>query len=60
MDGLTSSKPMHFYDTLRREIACGVRGAQHRSTKHARFVTCPACLALAGQRPDPEDRRAVH
>ena len=50
MDALTSSTPMHFYDTRLHEIACGVRGAQHRSTKHARFVTCAACIALAGKR----------
>lgn len=59
MEALTSSTPMHLYDTVRREIACGVRGAQHRSTKHARFVTCPACLALAGERRDRKDRTSV-
>jgi hypothetical protein len=40
--GTTSE--VHFYDVDAREIACGVRGADYRSTKHARGVTCEACL----------------
>jgi hypothetical protein len=50
---------MHFFDTLRHEIACGVRGAQHRSTKHSRFVTCPACVSLAREREEAAGRNAV-
>lgn len=63
MDALTSSTPMHFYDTVKHQIACGVRGAEHRSTKHSRFVTCPACVALAGKRlveSDASHHHAMH
>ncbi len=44
---------VHFYDTRLRTILCGLRGFEHRSTKHARGVTCPACLGLLGKRPPP-------
>ncbi len=50
MDALTSSTPIHFYDTRSHTIACGLRGFDHRSTKHARQVTCDACIALLSQR----------
>jgi hypothetical protein len=39
-----TSSAVHFYDVDARAIACGVRGADHRSTKHPRGVTCEACL----------------
>lgn len=51
MDALTPAEPIHFYDTRSRAIACGVRGVDARSTKHARQVTCDACIALLGERP---------
>lgn len=38
--------PVHSYDTGQHRIVCGVRGVEHRSTKHSRSVTCPACVAL--------------
>lgn len=45
---------VHFYDTRSRAIACGVRGLDHRSTKHARQVTCPRCVErLQGRAPEP-------
>ena len=36
---------VHLYDTEGHRIACGEPG-QSNSTKHARGVTCSACLAL--------------
>jgi hypothetical protein len=51
MDALTPVALVHFYDTNSRRIACGVSGFDHRSTKHRRQVTCPACVALLGERP---------
>lgn len=52
---LSSSIPVHFYDTDRHLILCGVRGFADRSTKHARTVTCPTCVELLADR-----RAAVH
>jgi hypothetical protein len=51
MDTLTPAELIHFYDTRSRAIACGVQGFDARSTKHARQVTCDACIALLGERP---------
>jgi hypothetical protein len=51
MENLTPAALIHFYDTRSHEIACGVRGFDARSTKHARQVTCQACVALLGERP---------
>jgi hypothetical protein len=51
MEALTPVSLVHFYDTRSRRIACGVSGFDHRSTKHRRQVTCPACVALLGERP---------
>jgi hypothetical protein len=51
MDPLTPASLVHFYDTRSHEIACGVRGFDHRSTKHSRQVTCQACVGLLGTRP---------
>ena len=50
MDELTVVSPVHFYDTRSHRIACGVRGFDQRSTTHPRQVTCPACVALLGER----------
>lgn len=45
---------IHFYDVRLRETLCGLRGFEHRSTKHPRGVTCPACVGLLRQRLAPE------
>ena len=47
----TAASLVHFYDTRLRTILCGLRGFEHRSTKHAHGVTCPACIGLLGKRP---------
>jgi hypothetical protein len=51
MDALTPVTLIHFYDTRSHLIACGASGVEHHSTKHARQVTCRACVALLGERP---------
>jgi hypothetical protein len=51
MSELTATSVIHFYDTRTRRILCGVRGAEHRSTKHSRGVTCHACVGLLADRP---------
>jgi hypothetical protein len=51
MDALTPASLVHYYDTHLHEILCGVRGFDHRSTKHSRQVTCHACVGLLGKRP---------
>lgn len=51
MPAPTPVSVVHFYDTRVHGIACGLRGADHRSTKHARAVTCPACVGLLAERP---------
>jgi hypothetical protein len=48
---LTPASVVHFYDTQAHRIACGVSAFDHRSTKHGRQVTCPACVTLLGERP---------
>ena len=54
MDELVPVTVIHFYDVRLRETLCGLRGLEHRSTKHARNVTCPACVGLLHQRLAPE------
>ncbi len=58
MDPLTSTPPIHLYDTVAHRILCGVRGVEHRSTKHSRSVTCATCLSLLVRRQaaDAADR----
>jgi hypothetical protein len=51
MEAQAPASLVHFYDIHSRRIACGVSGADHRSTKHPRQVTCQACVALLGERP---------
>jgi hypothetical protein len=46
MDELTVVSLIHFYDVGLREMLCGLRGFEHRSSKYARNVTCPACVGL--------------
>jgi hypothetical protein len=53
MDALKAVSVVHFYDVRLRETLCGLRGFEHRSTKHARGVTCPACVGLLHERLTP-------
>jgi hypothetical protein len=50
MEALTPAELVHYYDTRQRRILCGLRGVEHRSTKHSRSVTCHACVGLLGER----------
>ncbi len=43
---------VHYYDTERRQILCGLRRAEDHSSKHARSVTCSECIALLRARAD--------
>lgn len=54
MDDVAPASLIHFYDVRLRETLCGLRGFEHRSTKHARSVTCGACVGLLHQRLAPE------
>ncbi len=40
---------VHWFDIVGHRIACGVAGFG-RSSKHARAVTCPACVELLRHR----------
>ncbi len=51
MDAMMLVSPVHYFDTSLHRIACGVRGSDHRSTKHSRDVTCDACLGLLRDQP---------
>ncbi len=42
----SSTSVVHYFDTDRHSVPCGAPGFAERSTKHARHVTCPACVAL--------------
>ena len=59
MSELIAASVIHFFDTHTHRILCGVRGAEQRSTKHARSVTCQACVGLLADRP-PRDAEAAH
>jgi hypothetical protein len=50
MDTPTLESVIHFYDTRLHETLCGLRGFEHRSTKHAHGVTCAKCVGLLGER----------
>lgn len=50
MEALTSAPLVHYFDTHVHQILCGLRGFDHRSTKHSRGVTCQACVGLLGTR----------
>ncbi len=54
MDEVAPASLIHFYDVRLRETLCGLRGFEHRSTKYARNVTCPACVGLLHQRLAPD------
>ncbi len=64
MDALTPTSLVHYYDTRLREILCGLRGFEYRSTKHSRNVTCQACLGLLAKRettaPSASDASTGH
>lgn len=51
MDAPMPATLIHYYDTDSRSIACGVHGLEHRSTKHARQVTCATCTSALRGRP---------
>jgi hypothetical protein len=53
MDTLTPESVIHFYDTRLHETLCGLRGFEHRSTKHAHGVTCQKCVGLLRERQRP-------
>jgi hypothetical protein len=57
MDALTSAQVVHYFDTHLHRILCGLRGVEHRSTKHARSVTCQACVGLLVTRLAASDAR---
>lgn len=60
MTDVVAVSVIHFYDTHTHRILCGVRGAEHRSTKHSHGVTCHACVGLLAQRPAlPEAERTA-
>lgn len=50
--------PMHYYDTHLHGIPCGAKGADVRSTKHARGVTCRSCLQALRDKPPVESAPA--
>jgi hypothetical protein len=50
MSELVAASVIHFFDTRTHRVLCGVQGAEHRSTKHARGVTCHACVGLLAER----------
>jgi hypothetical protein len=52
MEAPESVRPIHSYDTQLRRILCGLHVAEHRSTKHARAVTCPACVEILGTKAE--------
>ena len=56
MDELNTTPIVHYFDTELHRILCGVRGADHRSTKHARGVSCQACVGLMAKHPTPNVR----
>lgn len=57
MDALfNTSATIHFYDTDRHVIVCGVPGFADRSTKHARSVTCRSCMTVLAERRAGRDR----
>jgi len=50
MDAPKAVRVVHYYDSRLRETLCGLRGFEERSTKHARGVTCAACVGLLHER----------
>ncbi len=59
----SSTTLVHYFDVDRHAVSCGVAGFSERSTKHARHVTCPACIAILRDGPAAEpagDHAAAH
>jgi hypothetical protein len=54
MDALTPARLVHYFDTRLHRILCGQHGPDHRSTKHARDVTCNTCIGQLRDRPVAE------
>jgi hypothetical protein len=54
METLSTTSVIHYFVARSRETLCGLRGFEHRSTKHARSVTCPLCVGLLRERLAPE------
>lgn len=50
MEALNAANVVHYYETRLHETLCGLGGFEHRSTKHARGVTCPTCVGLLHER----------
>ena len=46
MEAKTPAVLVHYFDTQRHQNLCDAHGFEHRSTKHARGVTCPTCVRL--------------
>jgi hypothetical protein len=44
VSAVSSSSVVHYFDTDRHAILCGVSGFPDRSSKHERSVTCPSCV----------------
>ena len=61
MEALNAVPVIHYFDTLDHRILCGVPGFD-RSTKHARAVTCPACVERLhdAQHPRPVESSGTH
>jgi hypothetical protein len=60
MEKRADGRPVHHYDTERHRVTCGSADQDHHSTKHARAVTCPACIAVLRERAGegPRDEAA--
>ena len=50
MEKQTADRLVHYYDTERHQILCGASVGEDHSTKHARGVTCHACVGLLRER----------
>jgi hypothetical protein len=56
MEKQAGDRLVHHYDTQQRRILCGAPVADDHSTKHARGVTCQACIALLRESEDAPAR----
>ena len=46
METRTPVRVVHYFDTQSHQILCEPQSSDYHSTKHARGVTCPACVKL--------------
>ena len=60
MEATEPTPQVHFYDTERHRILCGVPGFEARSTKHARGVTCDRCVGMLRARAPAHAAAAEH